>query len=451
MYNLFVRSSEDWVNGVMMMPKDRFLQYTDDYVTEQVGSLSRKTLDELTKFPALFMSEMPTQTAAQVAWIRKIKDQGAELRIEFNPDDVLVRLAAEELKDLFLELDIRKSEIRTTHWAVKDLDLLQVLQKKQLWRGAPVNPAEAKFSRRTIVSACILLERLLGTHARLTRFLQEIGMEHSPAGQKKGGLEVRLTDLSGYVIACPDEETAAGYPLAYTVIARAADLDQAAIENEFMPDRGRQDRQEFLKNLTKDGYAFFESVLYTSALATSIQPLPINLATPVEARESSQAKVPVQVLSRSTDMSEKPKVFIVHGRDNSAKSEVARFIERIGLEAIILHEQANAGRTLITKFQDVAQDVAFAIVLMTPDDEGALKGNSPNPRARQNVVFELGFFLGKMPAGHVCALVKEPIEKPSDFDGVAYIELDDHEGWKTRLARELTAAKIPFLEKKVFN
>lgn len=145
------------------------------------------------------------------------------------------------------------------------------------------------------------------------------------------------------------------------------------------------------------------------------------------------------------------KVFVVHGRDSDTKNEVARFLERIGLEAIILHERPNLGRHLLTKFQQEAGDVGFAVVLITPDDEGALVGQPPRKRARQNVVFELGFFIGKLGAAHVAPLVKGDVETPSDFDGIGYIPLDPAGGWKGLLARELKAAKIQFDPAKVFE
>ncbi len=138
------------------------------------------------------------------------------------------------------------------------------------------------------------------------------------------------------------------------------------------------------------------------------------------------------------------KVFVVHGHDSEAKEMVARAVERFGLEAIILHEQPNAGRTVIEKFEQYT-DVGFAVVLLTPDDVGSAKGdgNNPQPRARQNVVLELGYFLGKLTRSRVCALYKKGVEIPSDFDGVLYVELDDGGAWRTKLAQELSNARVP--------
>ncbi len=145
------------------------------------------------------------------------------------------------------------------------------------------------------------------------------------------------------------------------------------------------------------------------------------------------------------------KVFIVHGHDDGTKNTVARFIEKLGLQPIILHERPNKGRTIITKFREESAAVGFAVVLMTPDDVGrAADAVELKPRARQNVVFELGFFIGSLQLEHVAALVKGDIERPSDFDGVVYISLDQGD-WRAALGRELKAAGYEFDWNKVFS
>ena len=135
------------------------------------------------------------------------------------------------------------------------------------------------------------------------------------------------------------------------------------------------------------------------------------------------------------------RIFVIHGRDNEAKQTVARFLEKIDLKPVILHEQPDKGRTIIEKFEEHAQ-VWFAIALLTPDDVGALRGDESNlkPRSRQNVIFEFGYFIGKIGRKRVCALVQGDLEKPSDYDGVLYIPLDDSGGWKMGLITELKTA-----------
>ncbi|AOU99308.1 hypothetical protein BI364_16455 [Acidihalobacter yilgarnensis] len=131
------------------------------------------------------------------------------------------------------------------------------------------------------------------------------------------------------------------------------------------------------------------------------------------------------------------KVFIVHGRDSEAKSTVARYLSLIGLDPIILHEQPSGGKTIIEKFE-VYSDVGFAVILLTPDDVGGEDEKKINKRARQNVIMELGYFMGKLGRNRVCALYKEGVEIPSDYQGVVYVEYDQQGGWKVKLAQELS-------------
>ena len=143
-------------------------------------------------------------------------------------------------------------------------------------------------------------------------------------------------------------------------------------------------------------------------------------------------------------------IFIVHGRDEDAKEAVARFLQKLGLNGIVLREQANRGRAVIEKFEDYA-NVGFAVVLMTPDDVGALaqETDSLKHRARQNVVFEFGFFVAKLGRQRIFALLKGDIEVPSDYQGVLYLAMDEAGKWKVSLARELIAAGLKISSEKL--
>jgi predicted nucleotide-binding protein len=136
-------------------------------------------------------------------------------------------------------------------------------------------------------------------------------------------------------------------------------------------------------------------------------------------------------------------VFIVHGHDGEIKQTVARFVEKLKLKAIILHECDRGGsRAIINAFQEESDSADFAIILMTPDDEGkACKAPNLRHRARQNVVFEFGFFFGRLGPERVVALVKGDVEKPSDLDGVLYISVDNAD-WQMRLAKNLHKANL---------
>jgi len=137
------------------------------------------------------------------------------------------------------------------------------------------------------------------------------------------------------------------------------------------------------------------------------------------------------------------KVFIVHGHGDAIKQSVARFLEHLDLAVVILHEQADKGQTLIEKLQSHSSevDIGYAVVLLTPDDLGKLasKEGELSPRARQNVVFELGYFIAKLGRERVRALYSKGVELPSDYQGVLYTELDDAGAWKLSLATEMKA------------
>jgi len=140
------------------------------------------------------------------------------------------------------------------------------------------------------------------------------------------------------------------------------------------------------------------------------------------------------------DTATNEKVFIVHGHDDAAKEQVARFIALAGLEPVILHEQSNQGRTVIEKLEANSDQVSFAIAILTPDDIGGKDMENLLPRARQNVIGELFYFMGKFGRNRVCALLKKEIEAPSDIDGIVYTPMDNAGAWKQELLKELDAA-----------
>lgn len=166
-------------------------------------------------------------------------------------------------------------------------------------------------------------------------------------------------------------------------------------------------------------------------------------------REPSQMVKAVKL--NKTSISSKS-VFIVHGHDNEAKETVARFIANLSLKPIILHEQPNNGKTIIDKFETNADEIAFAVVLLTPDDIGkSVSSTEYKNRARQNVIYELGFFNAKITRSHVCVLKKGDVEVLSDYLGVVYIEMDKSGAWKSQLAKEIKAAGLPVTSRNIEN
>lgn len=165
----------------------------------------------------------------------------------------------------------------------------------------------------------------------------------------------------------------------------------------------------------------------------------------LEQLEASQAykglpppnRMPV---SPGVNLANRPQIFIVHGHDEIAKLDMVYFVESLGLEPIILHLQASSGRTIIEKIEHYS-NVGFAVVLYTPCDLGSKVGAVVGAyRARQNVVFEHGYLIGKLGRSKVAAMVKGAVETPTDISGVVYISLDPSGGWKEELKREMRSA-----------
>jgi predicted nucleotide-binding protein len=162
----------------------------------------------------------------------------------------------------------------------------------------------------------------------------------------------------------------------------------------------------------------------------------------VETEKKEKEKPKSATKQSKNPLPPKKKVFIVHGRDNEAKQEVSRHIESLGLDVIILHEQASSGMTIIEKIEHYSNEADFALVLYTACDLGrgiSEKKVHPKNRARQNVVFEHGYLMAKLSRQNVCALVKGEIETPNDISGVVYVGLDTPGAWKLEVNKELKA------------
>lgn len=139
------------------------------------------------------------------------------------------------------------------------------------------------------------------------------------------------------------------------------------------------------------------------------------------------------------------RIFIVHGHDDARKFQLARFLRDLtGHEPVILHEQPNKGAVLIEKLEASAEGTGFAVVLLTADDTGkANKEKDFKPRGRQNVVFELGFFMAALGRKRVAVLMDPGVEEPGDVKGLVYTALDSAGAWKAALATEIEEAGIP--------
>jgi predicted nucleotide-binding protein len=137
------------------------------------------------------------------------------------------------------------------------------------------------------------------------------------------------------------------------------------------------------------------------------------------------------------------KIFIVHGRNETIRTAVSQFLLGLGKVPVVLMELASGGRTVIEKFEYYARDVKYAIVLLTPDDVGGLLSSDiREARARQNAIFELGYFIATLGRGKVCLMCSPDIELPSDLHGVVYIPIDSENQWGWALVHEFLHAKI---------
>ena len=213
----------------------------------------------------------------------------------------------------------------------------------------------------------------------------------------------QITDVHRFIVKQSDENT--------EVIVKAVE-DQLSVEkkNQLREEAAREGRHT--KDITKDILKEAKHSLGTDSLGL---------------------KKEMQTSSN--------KIFIVHGRDEHLRTQVENVLRALGLEPIILQEQANIGKTIIEKIEECT-DVGFGIVLYTPCDEGRLKSEDGElkPRARQNVVLEHGYLMAKLGRERVCCLVSKNVEFPSDIQGIGYIPANDIDQWKYKIAKELKAA-----------
>jgi predicted nucleotide-binding protein len=219
--------------------------------------------------------------------------------------------------------------------------------------------------------------------------------------------------------------------------------DEARRWYEFTSELLRQisSSDELRDEFTGKGSFSFDSDISTGSYLKKLRSIHERLEL-LPAPESEATGAPDREGKRTGNPSSR-RVFVVHGHDDGLKETVARFLTKLDLEPVILHEQPNRGRTIIEKFEAHA-DVAFAVVLFTPDDVGypAGKADEFKPRARQNVVLELGFFMAALGRERVCVLYKHGVDVPSDYSGLLYQDLDPKGAWRFRLAVEIKSAGI---------
>jgi predicted nucleotide-binding protein len=288
--------------------------------------------------------------------------------------------------------------------------------------------------------AQIIGQIFLPLHRELRRFLKDTTeMQSSELSSKMGPAGQLITDIERYEkqldgILSRFRHTNEGIDICAEDDPRFRQYVREMIDllNDAL---GQNDYSQQIVTEFNDGVSnFYESPSYKSVETI------IGVLRAVQTRLAHNPEFVQRTRRPTTEMSRK--IFIVHGH-SGLEHAVARFITQIGLEPIILHEQPNQGRTVIEKFENYS-DVGFAVILLTPDDVGGPRNGAQRPRARQNVILELGYFIGSLGRDRVCALLQEGVELPSDILGIVWEPLDHHDAWELALAKELRAAKYDF-------
>lgn len=278
-------------------------------------------------------------------------------------------------------------------------------------------------SRATVIAAANMLKA--EGHSGFEALRLEYGLQHTEAGVGSG-LKARATSLATYALQNPEVRTPEGILLQTAIVARAGDIYRSGIQLNI----GEMEREAFKLASSRDGT--LNDVTETGEDVVSVH------NGFVERRPAAPMKSDQSPFTPDSKTESAKRVFIVHGHDENMKLSVSNFLMAIGLEPIILDEQLNSGRTIIEKFERNA-DVGYAVVLLSPDDHSPHGGDG---RARQNVILEWGYFIGRLGRSHVCALKRGHVELPSDIIGMVWENFDDNGGWRRRLVKELIGAGI---------
>lgn len=346
------------------------------------------------------MNEGRGQEPAHLVQISRLQTIKGDIKATLISLSEAQPLVNDDLWRMRGDLDIGEWEFNRNHWAFKDRNMFSALATG----GHPIPPAIiARFKQLPLPAPT--RQQLLRArdvmaswgHTDINNFLLEAGVNELEATQH-GSRRDRAIAIVKFIFSNPSVVTAENSLLsAFLVRKTLGEVESVPLEENREPE----------------------------------PPLPVSDIPP---------KVP-------TDRTRSPnRVFVVHGQNEKARDSVVAFLESVGLKGIVLHEQPNMGRHLLTKFIDEAELATFAVILMTDDDVGSAKGQDLRPRARQNVVLELGYFLAHLGQPNVCALITPRLETPSDFDGIVYIRMDESGSWQKELKRELIAAKMPLTE-----
>jgi hypothetical protein len=340
-YNLVVSNLiTDYLSEPITIDRTRFLEYTGDFIARQLGTLSNEGITALKSWPCLVMQEGRGEERAYVARLADVAARRKDIILSLTPlrhDNIIRNADVWKLRDF---LDIGQFEFNRHHWAVKDRDLIRVLADGGFTTERTDEAAFANLplpapSRAELIQARKIVAEW--GHSAIDDFLLEAGVTGLAAGRELGSRRDRANAIVTYIVNNPGAVTA---------------------ENTLLA-------------------SFFHRAAFPSERSEA--PLTTTTTTPEEPRGIAKSDAPVTTRSSN-------RVFVVHGRNDDALNEVVAFLTMLGLTPIILHEQPNMGRHLLTKFIDEAELVTFAVVLMTDDDLGGSSRDELRPRARQNVI-----------------------------------------------------------------
>lgn len=225
------------------------------------------------------------------------------------------------------------------------------------------------------------------------------------------------------------------------------DFMEVAPENRYLEIDGKQQyiedwRKEIVVALAMSNFRYVDGGKIVQLAVPPIME-PSDVDTLAANRENAAASS----LNLQQTANTSKAVFLVHGHNEAQLQTTARLIETLGLQPIILRERPNSGATLIEKFEQHSGDAAsvnYAVVLMTADDAGEsnarVREGNLRKRARQNVLLEMGYFIGRLGRERICVLKSAEVEEPSDIFGVVYTLIDENGAWRYELGRELKAA-----------
>ena len=440
MFSLLVAGNEAYwdLKATYAMSTDRFLEQTQGHLREKFFPRRKLRFTRtLASYPALIGYEPKNRTDGgfRLARLTDIRQHEDEIRFGITWTDTIV--GAEIILGSPDFFETSGWGLETTHWGLKAGDLPAFLASHGIAFEPPDGTHAMSVISRTLA---IVSARLLGAlnHVDLDGILLDMDLPEVDFSREVGGTRDRAEALASAVASYPDVIVHGGERLDRFLLGRAMKVKSHELNENF------EEIHERFRNQLSELFPLPNTpdpLKYVSSPAAPVQAGPVATIVQEPIVIERVSTIAMTAAASALPPPPKPRVFIVHGRDEPFKIEVENFLRKIGTEPVILHEQPNGGRHLLTKFMEEAATCQVAVVLMAAEDIGRHREEKTDEeRARQNVVFELGFFLGTLPPKRTIMIVKGKPAMPSDMSGVVHVS---HSGsWKADLARELDAAEI---------